>query len=139
MAAPEIEQILKGIETRLKTIPGFRTAFLPPPKINPPCGFLEPGEIDYRLAMRRGSMSLELNLVVLVSIGWEPRGLADLMAFASPTGPRSIVATLEGDPTLGGLVAQCWAKTFTPLGLTEYGQIEYYAGQFALGVTARGK
>lgn len=139
MAAPTIEQIMLGIETRLKTISGLRVTEYVPDQITPPAAIVGVPEIpEYRTTMGRGRFTLEPTVTVLVSAAYDRAGQLKLASYANVTGASSIPAAIEGDRTLGGVVEECWVLSFAPLGMEDVGLIGYYGGVFQLRTVAGG-
>lgn len=139
MAAPTIEQIMLGIETRLKTITGLRVAEYVADQINPPAAVVGVPEIDsYHATMGRGRFTLEPTVTVFTSAALDRVGQLKLASYANPTGANSVVAAIEGDKTLGGVVEDCIVVSFRPLGMEEVGVIGYYGGEFTLRTIASG-
>ena len=140
MAAPTLWEVCEGIEDRLDTIPGLRTkAFAPDGDIEPPCAFVNIPEIpSYRDAFANGTSTFRYSVTVLTSSGVDRAGQKLLAELASPTGDLSVLAAIEGDTTLGGIVHQAVVDGFIPLGLVEYGGHEYYGGEFPIRVVADG-
>lgn len=137
--AATIEQIMQGIETRLATISGLRVSDTTPDQINPPQAFVGvPNIPNYHGTMGRAKFPIEPTVTVLVSATLDRVGQLKLASYANPTGDSSIVAAIEADRTLGGIVDDCIVDSFRPLGLEEVGLIGYYGGVFALRVIARG-
>lgn len=139
--APTIADIMRGIETRLATIDGLRVGadFGAPDQINPPAAIVEvPPVPNYHLAMRRGTVELTPTVVVLVSSAVSRTGQMALAEYANPTGPRSVVAAIEADKTLAGVVDSCVVRSFRPMGLEEVGELPYFGGIFTLTVTVEG-
>ncbi|TDE40501.1 hypothetical protein E1295_31880 [Nonomuraea mesophila] len=137
--APTIAAIMQGIETRLETIAGLRVSSYVADQINPPQAFVGVPEIpDYHATMRRARITVEPTVTVLVSAALDRVGQMKLAEFANPDGALSVVAAIEGDRKLGGVVDDCIVASFRPLGLEEVGLIGYYGGVFALRVAARG-
>lgn len=139
MTATTIPAVMAGIETRLKTITGLRTAAYAADQVNPPMAIVAPPAIDnYRATFARGQFVLEPEVYVLVSASLDRVGQTALAGFASPVGAGSIPAAIEGDRTLGGVVSDCVVQSFRPLGVEEVGVIGYYGGVFTLMVIANG-
>lgn len=139
MAAPTIAEIMLGIEARLATIAGLRVSEIVPDAIHPPCAVVGVPPIpSYRIAMARGAYEVAPTVTVLVSAALDRVGQLALAAYANPTGAGSIPAAVEGDRTLGGVVADCVVESFRPMGLEEVGLIGYYGGVFTLKCIARG-
>ena len=142
--AATIPQIMTGIETRLKTINGLRTADHAPGDPIPPAAFPLVPQINYRETMRRGSYTLPFRVALVVASQVDRVGQHLLAEFASQTGTRSIRAALEGDrettgtQTLGGLVQDLVVDSFDPDGLVDVGLAGYVGGIFNLRVIASG-
>lgn len=139
MAAPTIEQVMLGIETRLKTITGLRVAEYKPDQINPPQAIVGVPPIpEYRTTMGRGVFTVEPTVTVLVSAAYDRTGQLKLASYANVSGPSSIPAAIEADRKLGGVVDECWVLSFEPLGMEDVGIIGYYGGIFQLRAVAKG-
>lgn len=137
--APTIEQVMLGIESRLATIAGLRVTEYVPDQVNPPQAFVGvPAVTEYRSTYGRGYFTMEPTVTVLVSKNLDKQGQLKLASYANVTGASSIVAAIEADRTLGGMVDECWVLSFRPLGLEEVGAIGYYGGVFDLRTVAKG-
>lgn len=137
--APSIEDIMLGIEARLGTIDGLRVSEVIQDQINPPQAMVGVPPIpNYHATMGRGKFTVEPTVTLFVSAGVDRVGQLALAEYANPTGAKSVVAAIEGDRTLGGVVDDCIVIDFQPLGLEEVGQIGYYGGTFRLRVVASG-
>ena len=136
-----LTDILIAIEGRLATIPGLRLpgTGLIVDQVNPPAAQVGIPPVDsYRETMRRGKWLIQPTITVLVSASLDRTGQLALAEYANPTGARSILAAVEGDRTLGGVVDDCIVQSFRPLGLEEVGLIGYYGGEWTLLVAASG-
>lgn len=139
MAAPTIQAVMEGLETRLATISGLRVQDIQPDQVNLPAAYVGlPETVDYRAAFQRGLMALDMRVTVIVSAASDRVGQHALAAYANPTGTSSVIAAVEGDKTLGGVVSDCVVRTFKPLGLINVGGIEAYAGEWVVTVYAQG-
>lgn len=138
MAAPTIEQIMLGIEARLATISGLRTAEFDPDQINPPQAVVGVPPMSYHTSFARGLFQLEPTITIFVSRFLDRVGQLALAAYANPTGASSVIVAVEGDKTLGGVVDDCIVVDFRPSGQLEVGLVAYYGGIFTLRVTAQG-
>lgn len=137
--ASTIAAIMQGLETRLATITGLRVNDVIPDQINPPAAIVGVPPIpNYRIAMGRAHMELDLTVTVLVSAAYDRIGQLALAGYANPTGSTSIITAVEGDKTLGGAVEQAWVTDFHPLGIEEVGLIGYYGGIFTVRCVATG-
>jgi hypothetical protein len=137
---PSIEEVMTGIETRLKTIDGLRVAAYEADQINPPQAIVGVPPIpEYRRSFSpTGLFQLEPTVTILVSAALDRVGQMKLASYADKTGASSVFAAIEADPTLGGLGITCSVKSFQPLGLKDVGLIGYYGGVFTLACLATG-
>lgn len=139
MAAPTIPDIMRGIEARLATISGLRTKDVVPDQINPPQAIVGcPNIPRYHATMAMGAFEIQPTVTILVSATIDRVGQIALAEYANPTGPKSVVAAIEADKTLGGIVTQCFVASFQPFGVDEVGVIGYYGGTFTLRCMAQG-
>lgn len=128
-----------GIEARLGTIDGLRVSEVIQDQINPPQAMVGVPPIpNYHATMGRAKFTVEPTVTLFVSAGVDRVGQLAMAEYANPTGTRSVVAAIEADRTLGGVVDDCIVIDFQPLGLEEVGQIGYYGGTFRLRVVASG-
>lgn len=136
--AASLLDIMEAVEAAVGTIPGLRTSETKPGQITPPMAVVGvPTVADYHLTSNRQQMSLQL--MVLVSDAVTIKSQRDLAAYASRTGARSIVAALEADLSLGGVVEQCWVSGgFRPLNLEEVGLVGYVGGIWEVTIVAVG-
>jgi hypothetical protein len=139
MTAPTSVAIMDGIETRLDTIAGLRVSDISPGAISPPCAIVGVPDVpEYRSTMGRGVWTPDFTVTVLVSATMDRIGQKLLAAYADVSGASSIVAAIEGDRTLGGLVHECWVDSYRNLGLDEVGVIGYFGGVWTLRMSVPG-
>ena len=130
---------MEGLETRLETITGLRVRDIQPDSVALPQAWVGiPEEIDYHAAFQRGLMRLPFKVGLAVSAASDRVGQHALAAYANPTGTSSVVAAIEADKTLGGVVSDLIVRTFRPLGLTNIGGLDCYAGEWVVDVFATG-
>lgn len=96
-----------------------------PDSVAVPCFYVGGVEIDYDLTMGRGSDELTVICVVLVSASSDQSGQEKLDAYLKGSGPGSLKAAIEADPTLGGIcdyveVARAQGYGFHQVGATNY-------------------
>ncbi len=133
-----LAQVMTGVRSRLASISGLNAHDISPGQITPPAAIVRVPPINYRETFQRGVASLPMTVTVLVSSAMDQAGQLKLAAYASPTGADSIIAAIEGDKTLGGVVSDCIVWDFRPLGLDEVGEIGYFGGVFNLRVALPG-
>lgn len=139
MAAPTVEQIMVGIQTRLQTISGLRTDTGSTAQVNPPMAIVAlPAIENYHAAFAHGKVSLRPEVTILVSDAYSRTADLLLAAYVDPVGAKSIHAAIEGDKTLGGVVDDCIVVSFRPVSREEFGLIGYYGGIFTLQLIATG-
>jgi hypothetical protein len=139
MAAPTLEQVMLGLETRLATIAGLNTSPITPDQVTTPQAIVGVPDIPtYHATMARGKMDFEFTVTVFTSLMLDRDGQLKLASYANPTGASSVVAAIEADKTLGGVVDDCHVVSFRTLGREEVGQVGYYGGVFTVNVMATG-
>lgn len=139
MAAGTLTAIMAGIETRLKTIPGLRTAPYVPDQVNPPIAVVGVPPIpNYHATFAHGKFVLDVPVTVLVSKAVDRIDQPAMAAYADIASTNSIHAAIEGDQTLGGAVDNAVVSDFRPLGNDEVGAIGYYGGVFTVKVICSG-
>lgn len=139
MAAPTIQQVLTGIKANLSTISGLRLNDYVPDQLNPPQAVVDfPGEIDYHAAFHHGLLTFEATIIILVSKVVDRAGTAALAAYASPTGTNSIHLAIEADRTLGGVVDDCYVRSFRRLNQQEIDDLTFFGGVFSVPIKAKG-
>lgn len=105
----QAEDIRQALADRLNTIPNFGVSPYVMTNPNPPCAYIDSGEIEYDEAMDRGLDMLTFQIVVLVGATADIASQKRLDEFREPTGAVSIKALIEepdadGFRTLGGVV-----------------------------------
>lgn len=91
-----------GLGTALDTITGLRAFDYVPDSLSPPAAVVEPLEIDYDEAMRRGLDVYRAYILVIVGRMSDRSSQDRLDAYVTGSGSSSIKAALESDKTLGG-------------------------------------
>lgn len=134
-----IDQIVGGIETRLKTVTGLNVARYFFGSITPPMAIVGvPPVTDYHSTMGRGVITLEPTVHIFTGSASDVEGQRALADYVNPVGAKSIRAAIEGDKTLGGFALDCIVREFRPLNLEEYSALQYFGGVFTLQLYARG-
>lgn len=120
--------IRDGLNTRLATISGLKVYHEAPEAIaSTPAITVLPSAGDYYTAMGSG-LAHVFTLTVLVSLSQgHQRAQAELDKYLARSGADSILAAIEGDPTLGGA-----CDTLKVTRYYDYGGHDY-AGQRFLG------
>lgn len=83
--------------------------------------------------------SVDINLTVTVLVGTVLTDAAEekLEGFISATGPNSIKAAVDGDPTLGDLVQYAVATEVRNYGLVNYSASDYAGAELLVQVRAQ--
>lgn len=134
-----IPDVMRALKATLKNIDGLAVSMAQTGQVNPPMAVLGvPTILDYRKAFGGLRLDIEPSITILTSSAFDEIGTLMLADFFSPSGPRSIVACIDADPTLGGVVERARVTDARPLGLEEFGAIGYYGGILTVSVMARG-
>ncbi|MGH6691103.1 MAG: hypothetical protein ACREF4_10570 [Gammaproteobacteria bacterium] len=98
-----LAEVRDGLEARLATIAGLRVYDYIPDDAHYPAAIILPPVIpDYREDLGTGSVRAIFPILLLVPRTIDRMQL-DLYPYIDRTGPKSIFALVEADPTLGGL------------------------------------
>lgn len=133
----DLEAVRDALAARLDTIPGLQGLSTVPGQITPPAALVLLESVDFDSTMSRGSDDYTWVAMVMTSHSSET-GQDLLMQYASGSGPKSVKAAFEADPTLGGLVFDANVTEVRPPGDYEMGAITYYAIPFVIQVSADG-
>ena len=128
---------MQGIETRLKTISGLRTAAFRPDQVNPPQAYVSIPTINYHAAFVHGQMRIEPVVTILISKALDRVDQPLLASFMDIAGTKSIHAAIEADKTLGITGCECVVMDCREADIA-LGGINWYAGVFNLNVIAPG-
>jgi hypothetical protein len=91
-----------GLGTALDTITGLRVFDYVPDSLSPPAAVVEPLEVDYDEAMRRGLDFYRAFILIIVGRMSDRSSQDRLDAYVAGSGASSVKAALETDRTLGG-------------------------------------
>jgi hypothetical protein len=136
MAAVTISQIRDGIATRLATITGLRTASVIPDNPNPPQAIVQANTVSYDTAFQGGLTTYNFIVSVLVGRVAERQAQDRLDAYSSTSGTQSVKEAIEGDRSLGGIVADTRVTELTGVSAVLLGEATYLAANFAVTVYA---
>lgn len=106
--------------------------------INPPAIVVTPSPgpfLDYRVTFDN-ALNYTMRLVLLASMADAETGTAQLDAMLDFTGPASIVAALEADPTLGGTVDFAVPTIAQRYGALAYGGVDYLGCELMIEIAA---
>lgn len=91
-----------GLGTALDTITGLRVFDYVPDSLSPPAAVVEPLEVDYDEAMKRGLDVYRAFVLVIVGRMSDRSSQDRLDAYVAGSGASSVKAALEANRTLGG-------------------------------------
>lgn len=131
---------MDAVYTRLDTVSLLRGYGFSPGSINPPAAVVTVPPVDsYRAAMGRGTVEIrDWPIYILTSSQVDRVGQKALAEYLSWTGAKSVIAALENEPTLDGVVSDLVVQSSRPLGLEEVGLIGYFGGEIRLAVNLPG-
>jgi hypothetical protein len=130
---------MTALRARLSLVDGLSVQMAQTGNINPPYAFLGPPVVDsYRKSFAGNKMNISPTITILTSSAFDEIGVRRLIEYMAPTGDKSIVAIIEADRTLGGVVEDTRVIDFQPYGPQEYGAVGFYGGTFNLEIMARG-
>ncbi len=134
-----IEQVMAGIEDRLKLIPGMRTVPYEPDSVSPPCAFVQlPKEINYDFVFSRACDALRMIVTVMVGRASDRGGAKRMAQHLNPSGEQSIKAAIDGTDgtaqTLGGIVHFARVTKASNVGIQRVADIPYLAADFEVEV-----
>lgn len=101
--------------------------------INPPALMLELGAINYVDAFG-GEARVTFNAIILLSGADVARSIEALDDYLTTTGDYSLVAAVEADPTLGGLVESASVTGVTDIGRLEVAGTGYVGARVTVDV-----
>ena len=139
MTQPTYTAVRQALATTLAAqIPGLRTAANRNAQVNVPMAVIMPvtgSFASYSLDFQ-GSLRFLLRAIVLVSEGDSSSGMDNIDPYVATTGPQSVWAAVQADPTLGRTVQDAFVAEATAYGLMSWAGIDYLAAQFTVQVMA---
>lgn len=136
MPAVTISQVSDGLAARLATITGLRTASVIPDNPNPPVAVVQINNVSYDTAFKGGLTTYSYIVSVIVGRVTERQAQDRLDAFSSTSGTQSVKEAIEGDKSLGGIVADTRVVEMTGVSAVLLGEATYLAANFAVTVYA---
>ena len=134
----DIGALLEGLSAQLETIDGLRVREEMTGSIHPPAAVLSLDEIAYDTTMARGSDDVTFNVHVFTSMASERTGQQALFEFLNGSGPKSVRAAIDADPTLGGRAMYAEVRSVDDVGIAKFADSSYYAARFVVVVGAGG-
>lgn len=129
-----------GLAARLATISGLNPYAVAKGQINEPAAVVEPGSppIVYNETASRGVDTINLVIVLLVSRNIDELAQAKLDAYLAGSGASSIIAAVDGDPTLGGVADWVNISQVSSYGEVEWGGYKYFGARIPVEVNVDG-
>lgn len=131
-----IEQVEDAVIATLSTIPGLRGWDYLPDNFTPPCAIVAVGDIDYHGSFGYGDVVHSVSVLLILQRSSERAGQTAMDAYRSNTGPTSLRAAIEADPTLGGVVSTSIVEKSTPSTAISVNGNPYLASEFTMTVHA---
>lgn len=126
--------VMDGLAEALAPLAGLRIFAYPPDSATPPAAIVSyPETFVFDFTMRRGSDQASFPVHVLVGRVSTRAARDELVEYMAGSGPRSVKAAIEADPTLGGRVDTVQVTTVAGVNL-EIGGIGYVAATFTVDV-----
>lgn len=126
-------QIRTGLATRLRTIADLQVYEYPPGTIVTDAAIVRRRNTAYDVTFD-GADDTTWGLTVLVPFSNTEVGAAALDDYVSPTGDKSVVVAIQGDPTLGGVVDYSRVVSAEGERVTSYAGINYLSVEFNLEI-----
>ena len=129
----DLNTISTALAAQLASSTGLRAYSTAPGQIVPPVVVVIPGRpaIQYGVTMD-GETTLNLSAVVLLSAANDNAGQVALNGYISSSGPQSIAAAVQDDPTLGGACEFALVTQVATYGLVEYAGQQYIGATFTV-------
>lgn len=109
--------ITQGIKERLETIAGLRCNAVEPANPSPPAAWCFPRSPAAAYDQTfDGGMTWYFSIYVIVGAQNDATAQTNLMPYLAPSGPKSIKAAVEGDPTLGGVADWATVRSVESVG-----------------------
>ena len=126
-------QIRAGLATRLRTIAGLQVYEYPPGAIVTDAAIVRRRNTNFDVTFD-GADDTTWGLTVFVQFSNTEAGAASLDDYVSTTGDKSIIAALQSDPTLGGVVDYSRVVNAEGEKVTTYAGINYLSVEFNLEI-----
>lgn len=132
-----LASIRTALATALGGISGLRVSPDFTATVNPPAAIIMPQTrvVEVPVALG-GSKNFMMRIMLLGSYTEDTSSQALIDGYLSTTGPSSIMATLEANPTLSGACDYCNVDSVTGYGLLDWAGQQYLGTQFLLTVAA---
>jgi hypothetical protein len=125
--------VRQGLSAALDTITGLRCFDYVPDTVAPPAAVVEPVEVMFDEAMRRGLDVYKCYALVIVGRMSERSASDRLDAYLASSGAGSVKAAIEADRTLGGACSTLNVIDANPRTVTISG-VEMFAYRFGVDI-----
>jgi hypothetical protein len=132
-----LTEICQALANRLGTLDdSLQKHYFPPAQVVPPAVVVSPGPGTFLLYGRTfdDDTDLELTVLIVAKGGQRQSAFEELYDYLADSGPRSVFACLEADPTLGGVVDSTAVLSAGGFGSYRFGELSYPGVEFAIGV-----
>ena len=136
MTQPAFTAIRQALATRLGSISGLRVVASRNAVVNPPSAVVMPGPgtfLRYSVTFD-GQADPVLRVLLLVSEADSASGQDNLDPYLATTGPSSVWAAVQADPTLGGVVSGAAVMEASAYGLMNWNGVDYLSCQFTVAI-----
>jgi hypothetical protein len=123
-----------ALASQLATITGLRTASTRAAQITPPMAVVMPGAgafLRYKTTLG-GSADLVFRIVLLLAAADSSTGQDAMDPYLATTGTQSILAAVQADDTLGGVVEYAEVMDATGYGLVNWAGVDYLGCSFTV-------
>jgi hypothetical protein len=116
--------VLAGVDGFRETYPHFQLT------VNPPCAIVEypPGQFLSFKESFDDERTVQLAITLLVPRGQDRSSSELIDGWLEKSGPTSIFAAVQADPTLGGVVQSCAVTAAADYGTTAWSDTTSYLG-----------
>jgi hypothetical protein len=134
-----IGECTAALASQISSATGLRTTAYVPEDLDPPALFVAFDRLRIR-TMSAGSVDLFLDCVVFTSRASDRVGQKLLLEYLSLQAPKSVVAAIMADPTLGlsGVSCSPASDDIRSLGVDEIAAYGYYGGVVPVLITTSG-
>ena len=136
MTQPTFSAVRAALATYITAQTGLRATAAQQARIAPPQAVILPVTgtfITYSVDMS-GSADLSLRVLVLISKADSSDGMDLLDPYLATTGPKSLWAAVQRDPTLGGVVQWAIVREVAGYGVMNHGGIDYLAASVIVDI-----
>lgn len=137
MTQPTFTQVRNGLATYLAgKITGLRASGNRPLQVNPPMAVVVPiqGSFARYSVTMDGEVDFTVRVILAVAAADSTAGEDVLDPYVATSGPQSVWAAVQADPTLGGVVSSASVTEATGYGVMNMTGIDYLTCQFIVNI-----